>query len=102
MDPRIKTALKELKDAHAATERFVAKELVKGEKLEFHDFFEMAEAYDKEKLAWTRYELVRAEVYPGMVTEDRKRELQIEIEELLKDISGWEQRVFPERTSSGK
>lgn len=70
-DQKLRNVLKDLRDAHARSEKFYAKELIPGEPTKPIDIFDMALAFDNEERLLIDLDLARSEKYPDWYIPER-------------------------------
>lgn len=95
LDQKIKNILKDLRKAHAYSEKFYAKEVIPGEPVKPMDIYDMALAFDSEKRLLIDLQLARSEKYPDWYTTEQVENLIKERDRLTRRIRAWQNRQFP-------
>lgn len=94
-DQKIKNILKDLREAHAHSEKFYAKEVIPGVPVKPMDIYDMALAFDSEKRVLIDLQLARSEKYPEWYTPEQVDNLTRERDRLTRRIHAWQNRQFP-------
>ena len=94
IDKNIKLILQQLREAHKKSEKYLAQQIITGEKIITHDFFNMALAFDNENLLLIEYELLLSKQYPKHYNLDQINFLEKEKTRLIKNIARWKNRQF--------
>lgn len=98
IDQKIKNILKDLREAHAHSEKFYAKEVIPGEPVKPMDIYDMALAFDSEKRLMIDLHLARSEKYPNWYSPEQVDFLNKERDQLTRRIRAWQNRQFPSQT----
>lgn len=97
-DQKIKNILKDLREAHAHSEKFYAKQLNPGESTRPMNIYDMALAFENEQKLFIDLELARSERYPVWYSSEKIVSLVKEREKLIHRIRAWRNRQFPSQS----
>jgi len=101
IDQKIINILKDLREAHARSEKFYAKQVVPGKPIQPTDIYDMALAFESEQRVEIDLELARSEKYPDWYTPGQVENLNKERDLLTRRIRAWQNRQFPSQYREG-
>jgi len=97
LDQLIKQKLGELSEAVREEEKYLAYPVGEGTRAVFHDFFEMAKAFDTSRLKEIELEILFARRFPNKYPQEALKHLEKEGNHLQYLLNCWEERKYPSK-----
>jgi len=97
IDLKIKSILKNLREAHEHSSQFYGKQLNPGEPFKSVNIMEMGLAFDSEDRLMVDFELACSEKYPDQFTPEAIEFLEKERERLTHRIRAWQNGQLPSK-----